>query len=295
MKKLLAIIVLGLLFSGCSPPNENSDLPNCKGKDYKNWTNCYGTVLQVKLDPGITRDYTGEFGNTPGIREGWGFSKVYKNNKSDFVYKGFFKNDKAHGEGVETHAAGWVQRGIFVNGRVEGYGHQLLPNGDTYMGLFKKTRPDGYGVYYTKETGKEFHAIWKNGKPVSDDPKVLLAKKYSDEIINGKIGYECGELGFEESGQEFADCKLQLLTLYTEEEIEERKIIAAVEQAEAAQRQAAASAAQAEQARRQVVAARAEAEAAERRAYNSRQRASNELSRRGLRMLSGACTLGVNC
>ena len=44
------------------------------------------------------------------------------------------------------------------------------------------------GVLYLKKTGKEFHAIWKNGKPVSRDPKVLLAKNetllFSDPALD---------------------------------------------------------------------------------------------------------------
>ena len=45
MKKLLGIIVLGLLWSS----NANA-LPKCKGDDEKKWTNCFGTKIYTGDD-----------------------------------------------------------------------------------------------------------------------------------------------------------------------------------------------------------------------------------------------------
>ena len=50
--------------------NTAQALPECEGEDYTQWTNCFGIYLKKDLGDGVTRDYSGEFGNTPGKREG---------------------------------------------------------------------------------------------------------------------------------------------------------------------------------------------------------------------------------
>ena len=73
MKKLLGILVLGLMFC-----NTVQALPECEGEDDTQWTNCQGTYLKKEIGPGSTRDYTGEFGSVPGKRHGKGSSQIYK-------------------------------------------------------------------------------------------------------------------------------------------------------------------------------------------------------------------------
>ena len=75
-------------------------LPKCEGDDDSKWTNCKGTYLQKDISkPGdenkFTRDFIGEFGNTPGIRQGKGISKNYKDGKLRYIFTGNFKDDKA--------------------------------------------------------------------------------------------------------------------------------------------------------------------------------------------------------
>ena len=41
-------------------------LPKCEGEDDTQWTNCEGTYLKKEVGPGVTRDFTGEFGSVPG-------------------------------------------------------------------------------------------------------------------------------------------------------------------------------------------------------------------------------------
>ena len=92
---------------------------------------------------------------------------------------------------------------------------------------------------------------------------------------------ECKDLGFRDGSSELADCNLKLFTLYKQEALEEEKIRIAEEQVAAAERQAQAAAAQ--------------AQAAQQQAYQSQRRNSQALINQGQRMLSGACTLGINC
>ena len=81
--------------------------------------------------------------------------------------------------------------------------------------------------------------------------------------------------------KDFSDCSMQLFTLYKEEALETQKIKIAERQARAAKKQAAAS--------------RKQAEAAEKQARASRQKNANTLMNKGMKMLSGNCTLGINC
>ena len=126
----------------------------------------------------------------------------------------------------------------------------------------------------------------------------------SIDNINERVDAECAALGFKEVdtsqssltdaytpksakkkqgivANDLAECKLQLFTLYKQEAVEELKIIAAEEQAEMARRQAEAAARQ--------------AAAAQQQAYQSQRRNNQQLMNQGMKMLSGGCTLGVNC
>ena len=93
MKKLLGILVLGLLFGNLA--QGESLLPKCEGNDEKissfsikhfrmvrKWTNCHGTTISPR-----GAKYVGEF------------------------YKGKF-----HGQGTYIFADGEIVKGIFKNG-----------------------------------------------------------------------------------------------------------------------------------------------------------------------------------
>ncbi|SVB34474.1 uncharacterized protein METZ01_LOCUS187328, partial [marine metagenome] len=69
MKKLLGIMVLGLLLSGNVYADDESTLPPCQGEDHTQFVNCYGSYVGLTRDDwgeGLTADYIGEFGNSPG-------------------------------------------------------------------------------------------------------------------------------------------------------------------------------------------------------------------------------------
>ena len=112
--------------------------------------------------------------------------------------------------------------------------------------------------------------------------KVRTALQLPDEHpANKKAKEECLALGFSSETTEYADCNLKLSSLYKEEALEQQKIYLAEQQAKIAQRQA--------------NAAKAQAQAAQRQAAESQRRNSNALIKQGQRMMSGACTLGIDC
>jgi len=98
---------------------------------------------------------------------------------------------------------------------------------------------------------------------------------------NNKAKNECLDLGFTSGSKEYADCNLKLSTIYKEEALEEQKLIIAEQQAE--------------NARRQAEAAKAQAAAQERIANERSYQDSMSLIQQGQRMMSGACTLGIDC
>ena len=109
--------------------------------------------------------------------------------------------------------------------------------------------------------------------------KKILNESLANAVSKAKN--ECKDLGFVDGSKEYADCNLKLSSLYKEEALEQQKIMLAEQQAELAKRQA--------------NAAKAQAQAAQRQAAESQRRNSNALMQQGMKMLSGACTLGIDC
>mgnify|MGYP006113820473 FL=1 len=121
MRKLLAIIVLGLLWF-----NTVLALPKCVGEDSSKWTMCEGTKLR---DDGIT--YVGEFKD--GKRHGQGTgTHPYAGN-----YVGEYRNDLQNGYGTMINHFKKITvkyQGNFKDGNVSGQGTLLLPDETKYSG-----------------------------------------------------------------------------------------------------------------------------------------------------------------
>jgi hypothetical protein len=98
MKKLLAIIVLGLLLS-----NTVSALPKCIGDDISKWKMCEGN----------------------------------KTTSKGSKYIGEFKNGKYHGQGTIINSAGDKYIGEWKDGKFYGSGTLTYSNGDKKSGVWK--------------------------------------------------------------------------------------------------------------------------------------------------------------
>ena len=83
MKKLLGIVVLGLIFFNIVLAD--SSLPNCKGTDAFKWTNCFGTEEKSVAYDQLYKD-------------------KYKDKK--ILYQGEYRNGKLHGKGSITFTDG---------------------------------------------------------------------------------------------------------------------------------------------------------------------------------------------
>jgi len=281
MKTINWIFIICLVFFTHSFADGN--LPKCKGSDFSKWMNCYGEAKNFKTNGAFRIDYYGSFGNNPGVRDGFGVSEIFNNGKKERTFEGEFKNNKPHGIGLEIFAyqdAKTVSK--FLNGEML-YSYHLYPNGAGYTGPIKNFLRHGIGLA-RMDDGKEGLVRFENDKPI----KVVKYSSYSNEEIEArnfeakaKSILECKELGFNIGKKDFTECSVQLYTLYKEEALETQKIKTAERQAAAAKKQA--------------IAAQKQAKAAEEQARQSRIKNSNALMKKGMNMLSGNCTLGVNC
>ena len=165
-------------------------LPQCKGEDHTKWTNCQGTYLKNEYKPGLTRDYTGEFGKMRGKRHGKGTSKVYKDGKLSLDFIGNFKNDKSYGVGVLTFTNGEQLIGEWKDGIFHGHGTHTLSNGNKYVGEWKDGKRHGQGTYIFV-SGHKFVGEWKDDKQhgqgtfIFPDGRIYIGK-YKDSKRNGQ-------------------------------------------------------------------------------------------------------------
>jgi hypothetical protein len=102
MKKLLGIVVLGLLLS-----NTASALPKCQGEDISKWTMCKGVKITSKGSK-----YSGEF------KDGKYHGQGTINNVTGDQYTGGFKSGKFYGKGTLTHSNGEKKSGVWKDGKV---------------------------------------------------------------------------------------------------------------------------------------------------------------------------------
>jgi hypothetical protein len=109
----------------------------------------------------------------------------------------------------------------------------------------------------------------------------LLFFSLANADIKKQVDNDCKELGFKVGTPELAKCKLELLILSKKMNLEQKKLDAAEAQADAAEATARAT--------------EMNAKAAESLARSSKWRNSQTLINKGQNMLSGNCTLGVNC
>jgi hypothetical protein len=244
---------------------------------------------------------------------------------SNFVSDQSFINNKLSNralssiEGIWTYSPGGRKIGIYKSG--DYFIAQVLKSGQIPIGAqnFKveqTSNTDYFGSYYLYDnSGRKFEGyteISTRGSSGSASIMIVDSQGYKrskngdglvrswpynlashnaeyntgaeNKIIadvNFRAQDECLKLGFTEGTQDLANCKLKLVSLYKKEAIEEQKIKIAQEQTKMA--------------RRQEMAAKKQATAQQQIAYQAHQKNSNALKQQGMKMLTGQCTLGIDC
>ena len=182
-------------------------------------------------------------------------------------YIGEFKNNIPHGKGILKLANGDFFTGDWKNGQVNGYGEVIYSNGARYVGEFKNHKFHGKGTF-TEADGTIIVGKFKKNETVKIYSKDTSAKDKTDKkkelasmIDDAKR--ICKDLGYSEGTDKFADCSLDLY---------KQSVEIAANQNQQVQMQSGGTI-----------------------TIYDPVRDSNALIRQGQRMLSGACTLGINC
>tara|TARA_R110000772_G_scaffold129517_4_gene237674 strand:- start:2581 stop:3258 length:678 start_codon:yes stop_codon:yes gene_type:complete len=225
MKKLLSIVVLGLLLSG-------NAYAECIKGDCKNG---YGEYVWKDGDK-----YSGNF--RKGKRNGKGINEWSDGSR----YDGEWLKNKIHGQGIYTNANGERLEGNFRKGKAHGEMTTYFPDGTIKVEVRNK------GSFVRIVTSK---------KVIKQNDEVELAS-----MIN-KAKNTCKTLGFEEGTEKFTDCSLKLYS----QEVDNNAAL----------------------------------EVAEQKSSNSSNSGTMTISDpvrdrqnqidRGMKMLSGGCTLGIDC
>jgi len=135
MKKLLGIIILSFLWFDISYA-----LPDCKGEDFTKWKNCIGKFTAEDSN-GSENSYHGDFGDKPGLREGFG---KFISKSKEFQYIGELKNYYPDGLGIwKLKDVTYIGEQKFDKGK-HGWGIVIQANGNIIAGQWKNDKLNGY-------------------------------------------------------------------------------------------------------------------------------------------------------
>jgi hypothetical protein len=135
--------------------------------------------------------------------------------------------------------------------------------------------------YYRSQRGDRIVRRWPNNLASHNSNYRAAEESKIFASVNDRAHSECTNLGFTEGSNDLSSCKLKLTTMYKKEALEEQKIKIAHEQTKAA--------------RLQEFAAKRQATAQRQIAAQQRRQNNNAMINQGMKMLSGGCTLGIDC
>ena len=186
-------------------------------------------------------------------------------------YVGEFKNGLKNGQGTVTWVSGAKYVGRFKNDKQHGQGIYMWANGDKYVGEFKKDEFHGKGTV-TQANGTIITGIFKRGELVKKISTDTSAKDKSDKKMElasmiDDAKKTCKELGFKEGTEKFTDCSLKLYSQSVELASKNNQQVVMQPQSSGSNVMT---------------------------IYDP-VRDNRALMNQGQRMLSGACTLGINC
>ena len=222
MKKLLGIIILGLLLSA----NAFAETINYNNGDKY----VGGTKLLSGKRHGEGTYYSKNGDKYSG---GWKKSLMHGQGTKTWTdgdkYVGEWKDNKKHGYGTYTWSDGTIYAGEYKNGLKHGQGANTWPDGDKYVGEWKNDKMDGIATYIYSD-GRKVKSIYKNNEfvkvyvePVKEKKKVKVAKSSStqssttstkDKITQSK--QICSDLGFQPKTEKHADCAMQMMSIQFE-------------------------------------------------------------------------------
>lgn len=82
--------------------------------------------------------------------------------ESQLVYKGYWKDDQPHGEGIYYFRNGDSYHGMHDDGDYHGEGKFMCHDGSIYHGEWKRGKRCGKGSFFDPETGVLTVGVWKD-------------------------------------------------------------------------------------------------------------------------------------
>ena len=134
MKKILFIFCI--LFSFSNIPSISWTLPECPSSGY--FHNCFGTYIWDNGDI-----YVGEWKDDK--RHGQGINTWGKGPNKDDKYVGEWKDEKQNGQGTYTVAVGGNYVGNWRDGKRNGQGTTTWVSGSKHIGDYKDDKRHGQG------------------------------------------------------------------------------------------------------------------------------------------------------
>ena len=195
-----------------------SSLPQCKGTNSYQWTDCFST------EENESGKYEGEYKNGNWHGQGtytWTDGDTYIGEFRDgningqgtmifankATYIGEFRDGKKHGQGTMIFTSGSKYVGEHRDGKKYGQGTYTWANGDTYVGEWKDDYRNGYGTY-TAANGDKYVGEIRNNKPNGQGTFTLADGTVEEGIWeDGKLVQLTSNLSFD------GDLKEQLLKL----------------------------------------------------------------------------------
>lgn len=208
-KTLLFLIILLAVLKNLHADSE-TNLPKCLGENYKNYTYCHGSYANRDMTNFIkkkfpekekfypnsyyTEFYIGEFGSSPGLKNGYGQTNLYKNYEKFNYFEGEFLNDLRNGYGFYEEKDYWYE-GNFKNHYFHGLGTYKSIDRHEYVGEWKEGNRSGQGTYKWPD-GDYYVGEWKddkrNGKgTLFSGPSYKVEGEWKDsKFINGIKSYD---------------------------------------------------------------------------------------------------------
>ena len=175
-KTLFFLIILLAVLNNLHADSE-TNLPKCLGENYKKYTNCHGSYANRDMTNFIkkkfpekekfypnsyyTEFYIGEFGSSPGLKNGYGQTTLYKNYEEFNYFEGEFLNDLRNGYGFYEEEDYWYE-GYFKNHYFHGFGTYKSISHE-YEGEWKEGKRSGQGTYKWSD-GDYYVGEWKDNK-----------------------------------------------------------------------------------------------------------------------------------
>ena len=221
MKKIIGIIVLGLLLGGCATTDDGANYLRLLKDGKYDGQDTY-TFLDGATYVGESKDGKKHGRGTYTFLNGVKYVGEWKDDKQNGLgtyinlygdkYVGDWKDNKKNGQGTYTWPTGAKYVGDWKDNKSHGRGTMIWANGGKYVGDWKDSKQHGRGTH-VDQNGDKYVGEFKDGKKFGQNT-------YTNTITTADITFtikdkkkQCEAIGFVTATEKFADCVLRLVEL----------------------------------------------------------------------------------